>query len=217
MPKTANFCALLLCVLVSGCVSVNSTLSSKIDISTLDASAPPIALRDKRAAVVQDPRKLESIMPLEAFTPPLSALLARRLAAEKLALLAGKEVELTVGHTTIEPITPARQPNQAPPLPSLPSVLPKGLPAGVDILASLISSRVVSAIESNERLKFETALEVRVDGKAYAARAFTFNDSGTTESNMRESVSQAIKKLLDELAGPAVEPLVQLSGPGATQ
>lgn len=214
MPKMTNLCALLLLALVSGCVSVGSPLTSKIDISTLDAAASPLALRDRRVAMVNDPRKPESIMPQEAFTPPLSALLARRLAAEKLALLEGKEVELTVGHTTVEPITPARQSSQTP-LPPITSVLPKALPAGVDVLAGLISSKVLSAIESNERLKFETALEVRVDGKAYGVRAFTFNDTGTTEANMRESVSQAIRKLLAELSTATVEPeLVQLGGPG---
>lgn len=187
----------LLAAVLTGCASVSSTVNNRFDLSSVDvpvaAAIAPMAIADKRSADGKGIGKPTAIIPTTSFAPTLADVLARRLAAERIAELQGKEIALVEGFTFVESV-----PSSSPGMPYRP-VMMTGAPILANVVGNLIGAGIVSLMKPGDRLKLMTSIEINVDGKSYRATGFALNDEGTIERNVTASVSKAINRLVAEI------------------
>jgi hypothetical protein len=182
---------------ITGCASVSSTVNNRFDLSSVDAPATaaivPIAIADKRSADGKGLSKPTAIIPATSFTPGLADVLARRLAAERIPELQGKNIALIEGFTFVEAVPSSNQG-----MPYRP-VMMIGAPVLANVIGNLVGAGIVSLMKPGIRLKLMTSIEISVDGKSYRAAGYALNDEGTTESSVTTSVSKAITRLVADI------------------
>lgn len=194
-----NILVLLLLLIASmaitGCASLSSSANNRYDISSLDIALQPATpvfkMIDKRPAVetsVND--ELAATIPESSFTPKLTELLFRRLAAEKIALLQDAEVVILEAKTRAILLRSNAMPARP--------VMMIGAPLPALLIGNLVGLGLVKLLQPGDKIEFITRFEVEVKGQKYEVQGNALPSSGGV-SSAKDSIESALKKLVVEL------------------
>ncbi len=178
--------------LLAGCASSVPPPNARFSLASIDSPAPAIRIANATAEQSSRPdsqarHRFES----ESFDPPLIDVIARRLAAERVAQLSSMVVSVTAAHVEAY----VNSANVAAPN----NIFNPKASVGMNIAANVLTLGVISLLSPSDRISLIATIELKVGDTLYFAQGGKSDVPRNAQQAIVVAVGEAINNLIKSL------------------